>query len=48
MLFTLTRANFEHLRRERPDFANFFDDCVIRVLAERIDFSNRVAAIPSH
>ena len=47
-LFTLTRANFERLRRERPDLANALDDFVIRVLAERVDFTNRAAAALSH
>jgi SulP family sulfate permease len=40
-LFTLTRANFERMRRERPDLANAFDDFIMRTLADRIDFANR-------
>lgn len=48
MLFTLTRANFEQLRRERPDLASAFDDFVIRILAERVDFTNRAAAALNH
>lgn len=44
VLFTLTRANFDRLRRERPDVASAFDDFIIRVLADRIDFANRVVA----
>jgi sulfate permease, SulP family len=40
-LFTLTRSNFERMRRERPDLANAFDDFIMRVLAERIDFKDR-------
>jgi sulfate permease, SulP family len=40
-LFTLTRPNFERLRSERPDLAGPFDDFIMRVLADRIDFTNR-------
>jgi sulfate permease, SulP family len=40
-LFTLTRTNFERLRRERPDLASAFDDFIMRVLADRVDFANR-------
>jgi SulP family sulfate permease len=43
-LFTLTRANFERLRRERPDLASAFDDFILRVLADRVDFANRAVA----
>jgi sulfate permease, SulP family len=39
-LFTMTRANFERMRRERPDLANAFDDFILRILADRIDFAN--------
>jgi SulP family sulfate permease len=39
--FTLTRENFERMRRERPDVANAFDDFLLRVLAERITSSER-------
>jgi SulP family sulfate permease len=39
-LFTLTRANFERMRRERPDLASAFDDFILRILADRIDFAN--------
>jgi len=42
--FTLTRSNFERMRRERPDLANAFDDFIIRVLAGRLDFANRTVA----
>jgi len=41
ILFTLTRANLERMRRERPDLASAFDDFLIRVLADRIDVANR-------
>jgi sulfate permease, SulP family len=44
ILFTLTRANFERMRRERPDLASAFDDFIMRVLADRIDFANRAVA----
>jgi sulfate permease, SulP family len=40
-LFTLTRSNFDRMRRERPDLASAFDDFIMRVLAERIDFKDR-------
>jgi SulP family sulfate permease len=40
-LFTLTRSNFERMRVERPDLASAFDDFLMRVLAERIDFKDR-------
>jgi SulP family sulfate permease len=40
-LFTLTRANFERMRRENPDLSNAFDDFVIRILADRYDFATR-------
>ena len=39
-LFTLTRANFERMRCERPDLASAFDDFILRILADRIDFAN--------
>ena len=40
-LFTLTRANLERMRRDRPDLASAFDDFILRVLADRVDFANR-------
>jgi SulP family sulfate permease len=40
-LFTLTRANFEHMRQERPDLANAFLALVICILSNRIDIRNR-------
>jgi sulfate permease, SulP family len=43
-LFTLTRANLERLRRERPDLASAFDDFILRVLSDRVDFANRAVA----
>jgi SulP family sulfate permease len=43
-LFTLTRANLASMRRERPDLASAFDDFIIQVLADRIDFANRAVA----
>jgi sulfate permease, SulP family len=39
--FTLTRTNFERLRRERADLAIAFADFIVRVLADRIDFANQ-------
>jgi len=44
VLFTLTRANFERMRRERPDLANAFYDFVIRILSDRIDIRDREVA----
>jgi sulfate permease, SulP family len=43
-LFTLTRTSFERMRHERPDLANAFDDFIVRMLADRIDFANREVA----
>ena len=43
-VFTLSRANFERMRRERPDLASAFDEFIMRVLADRIDFANRTVA----
>ena len=39
-LFTLTRSSFERMRQDRPDLANAFDDFILRILADRIDFAN--------
>jgi sulfate permease, SulP family len=41
IFFTLTRTNFERLRRERPDLGIAFADFIVRVLADRVDFANR-------
>jgi SulP family sulfate permease len=41
IVFTLSRANFERMRRERPDLASAFDDFIIKTLADRIEFANR-------
>ena len=43
-LFTLTRANFERMRRERPDLAIAIGDCVIRIVSDRIESANREIA----
>jgi SulP family sulfate permease len=43
-LYTLTRANFEKMRRERPDLATAFDDFILRILADRIEFANSQVA----
>jgi SulP family sulfate permease len=43
-LFTLTRVNFERMRLERPDLAASFDDLILRVLADRVDFANHAIA----
>jgi len=43
-LFTLTRANLERMRRDRPDLASALDEFIMRILADRIDFANREVA----
>jgi sulfate permease, SulP family len=48
ILYSMTRTNFERMRRERPDLASNFYEFIIRVLAERVEFSNRtIGAIAS-
>jgi SulP family sulfate permease len=42
--FTLTRANLERMRRERPDLASAFDNFIMRALADRVDFANHAIA----
>jgi sulfate permease, SulP family len=44
VLYTLTRANFDRMRRERPGLAGAFDEFVIRTLANRIDNRDREVA----
>jgi SulP family sulfate permease len=44
VLFTLTRTNFERMRRERPDLSGAFTDFILRVLADRIDAATREIA----
>ncbi len=44
ILFTLTRDNFNRMRRERPDLASAFDDFIVRVLADRVESGNREIA----
>lgn len=43
-IFTLTRVSFERMRRDRPDLASAFDDFIVRILADRIDFANHIVA----
>ena len=43
-LFTLTRANFDRMRRERPDLATAVAEFIVRVLADRIESANREIA----
>jgi SulP family sulfate permease len=43
-IFTMSRTNFERMRTERPDLASAFDEFILRVLADRIDFANRTVA----
>lgn len=40
-LFTLSRANFERMRKERPDLAYAYDDFIVSILADRVDTANR-------
>ena len=40
-VFTLTRASYERMRRERPDLAVAFDGFVMRTMADRVDQANR-------
>ena len=42
--YTLTRANYERLQRERPDLAVAFTDFLLRTLADRINVSERMVA----
>ena len=41
VLFTLTRPNFERMRRERPDLAIAFHGFILNILVDRIYFANR-------
>ena len=43
-VYTLTRNNFERMRRERPDLASAFSDFIVRVLADRIAFADKTVA----
>jgi sulfate permease, SulP family len=43
-LFTLTRANFDRMRGERPDLASALAEFIVRVLADRIESANREIA----
>lgn len=44
ILFTLTRADFNRMHRERPDLATAFVEFIVRVMAERIENANREIA----
>lgn len=48
ILFSLTRANFDRMRREHPDLAIAFTAFIIRILADRIESVNREIATPIH
>ena len=41
-VFTITRKDFERMRLERPDLATAFYEFIIGVLAERLEFSDRM------
>jgi len=43
-IFSLTRGNFELMRRERPDLADAFADFIVRILADRVESANRAVA----
>jgi sulfate permease, SulP family len=43
-LFTMTRANFERMKIERPVVAQAFYTFIICVLADRLEFSSRAAS----
>jgi sulfate permease, SulP family len=43
-VFTITRASFERMRLERPELATAFYEFIIGVLAERLEFSDRMVA----
>ena len=43
-LFSLTRVNFERIRDERPELANALYDFILRILADRTDFTTRTVA----
>jgi len=43
-IFSLTRASFERMRRERPDLADAFADFIVRILADRVESANRAVA----
>lgn len=44
ILFTLTRANFDRMRGQRPDLASAFAEFIVRILADRIESANREIA----
>ncbi len=44
VVFTLTRANFDRMRRERPDLTSDFVEFIVRVLADRVETANRQIA----
>lgn len=41
-VFTLTRERFERMRAERPDLASAFYEFLLRTLADRMEFSERM------
>jgi len=44
IVFTLTRASFERMRRERSDLAGAFYEIIVRMLCDRIDGASREVA----
>jgi sulfate permease, SulP family len=43
-IFTLTRASFHRMRRERPELAGDFVEFILRIMADRIETANREIA----
>jgi sulfate permease, SulP family len=48
ILFSLTRANFNRMRREHPDLVSAFTEFIIRSLADRVESASREIAVPIH
>jgi SulP family sulfate permease len=44
ILFAMTRANFDRMRRERPDLAIAFAEFIVRMMADRLESTNREIA----
>lgn len=44
VLFAMTRPNLERMRHEQPDLAGAFTDFIVRIIADRLDATNREIA----
>jgi SulP family sulfate permease len=42
VFYTLTRASFERMRRDRPDLAHAFDDFLLRTMADRVNMADKL------